>query len=354
MITATPALNIRSKPTAIDLFCGSGGVSLGLKRAGFNIVGAIDFDTDACKTYRANHPDVLLLENDICKVSPSEFSKIAGTSLDLLAICAPCQPFSSQNKARSNSDIRKQLILASIPFVAALTPKTIFVENVPGLERNAVFDQFISALLELGYSVSEPLKLNAADLGVPQRRTRMVMIATKGVSLEIARAIQKRKTKSVRSAIAQLPAPEIGQLSIALDPLHYARRHSALNIERLRHIPNNGGGRESLPERLQLKCHKGKKSSSFSDTYGRMKWDDVAPTLTTGCTDITKGRFAHPEQDRAITLREAARLQSFPDSYRFVGTASAISAQIGNAVPPEMMRTIGRALRKALRVLPGE
>lgn len=349
MTTITPEQPRNSKPTAIDLFCGSGGVSLGLRRAGFNVVGAVDFDQSACETYRTNHPDVLLLEEDIKKASPKQFAKLIEKQLDLLAICAPCQPFSSQNKTRSSNDARKELILAAIPFVKRLNPKAIFVENVPGLKKNSVFDQFIASLEKLGYSISDPLKLNASQLGVPQRRTRMVMIATKGISLEVASTLPKRKLKTVRSVIGQLPPPPIGMTSDATDSLHFSRRHSPLNIERLRHIPKDGGGREALPLHLQLQCHKNKKASSFSDTYGRMRWDDVAPTLTTGCTDITRGRFAHPEQNRAITLREAARLQSFPDHYKFVGGISAISAQIGNAVPPEMMRTIGRALRKALR-----
>lgn len=349
MTTVTPEQPRNSRLTAIDLFCGSGGVSLGLRHAGFNVLGAVDFDKSACETYRTNHPDVLLLEEDIQKVSPEQFEKLIEKQLDLLAICAPCQPFSSQNKIRSSHDTRKELILAAIPFVKKLKPKAIFVENVPGLKRNSVFDQFIASLKKLGYSVSEPLKLNASHLGVPQRRTRMVMIATNGISLEVASTLPKRKPKTVRSVIGELPPPTIGMTGNAVDSLHFARRHSPLNIERLRHIPKDGGGRDALPLHLQLECHKNNTASSFSDTYGRMKWDDVAPTLTTGCTDITRGRFAHPEQNRAITLREAARLQSFPDTYQFVGGVSAISAQIGNAVPPEMMRTIGRALRKALR-----
>lgn len=337
-----------AKPTAIDLFCGSGGVTLGLKDAGFQVVGAVDIDANACRTYRANHVEVRLIERDINDVAPAEFSTLLNKRLDLLVICAPCQPFSSQNRKRSSRDDRADLILAALPFVHELNPKLVFLENVPGLEHTRIFKKFRRELSVLGYGLSEPLRVDAADLGVPQRRHRMVMVAAKGASLNVALDIAVQARRTVKSTIGHLPPPPIGRSGEVSDPLHVARKHSELNLKRLRHIPADGGGRESLPKRLQLKCHKNRKASSFSDTYGRMWWNDVAPTLTTGCTDITRGRFAHPEQHRAITMREAARLQSFPDKYVFVGNASQIAAQIGNAVPPEMMKTIGAQLRIAL------
>jgi DNA (cytosine-5)-methyltransferase 1 len=143
---------------------------------------------------------------------------------------------------------------------------------------------------------------------------------------------------TVRQAIGDLPALQAGERSVS-DPLHFARDHQPIVLERLRHIQQDGGSRADLPSHLQLRCHKDR-VSSFSDVYGRMKWDGVAPTLTTGCTDVTRGRFAHPQQDRAITLREAALLQTFPDNYRFHGNASEIARQIGNAVPVKMVEAI--------------
>lgn len=334
---------------ALDLFCGSGGVTLGLKDAGFKVVGAVDLNTKACATYRANHPEVRLVERDIREVSPLEFADLVPNKLDLLAICAPCQPFSTQNRHKSKDDTRNDLLSTAIPFIAAFAPKLVFIENVPGLQSSDVFTYFTTWLHETaGYTVSEPIKLNAADHGVPQRRTRMILVAAKGVPLEVAVSISQVEKKYVRDAIGNLPPPSVGRTVTNPDPMHFARKHSPLNILRLQHIPKDGGGRESLPNHLQLACHKDKKSSSFSDTYGRMRWSDVAPTLTTGCTDITRGRFAHPEQHRAITLREAARLQSFPDHYVFLGNASEIATQIGNAVPPKMMYCIGQSLIKAL------
>lgn len=335
--------------TAIDLFCGCGAVTLGLKNAGFKVVGAVDNDKCACITYRKNHPEVLLIERDIREIEPEEFQKSLSDGLDLLIICAPCQPFSNRNQNRSQKDERIPLVLESLKFIKKLQPKIIFFENVPGLGKNVVFNTLTENLCEIGYSVTTTKKINTANLGIPQRRLRMIMIATKNIS-ETIDIPNKLTTKTVADAIKSLPVPPIGLQKNLSDPLHYARRHSKINIERLKHIPANGGSRDSLPEQLQLSCHRklnGKKSS-YPDSYGRLKWHEVAPTLTTGCNDITKGRYAHPEQNRAITLREAARLQSFPDDYIFCGNAVQIAKQIGNAVPPKMMDIIGLAISDTL------
>ncbi|WP_312481596.1 DNA cytosine methyltransferase [Stutzerimonas nitrititolerans] len=338
------------KPIALDLFCGSGAVSLGLKQAGFDVVGAIDFDVGACRTYRANHPEVRLLQKDIRLADPNDFADLIPDELDLLVICAPCQPFSSQNRHKSKEDARNNLVEESKKFIERFSPSLVFLENVPGLASTDIFGGFTTWLREkAGYDVAEPIRVDAAELGVPQRRTRMILVAARGVSLTEATKITRANKRTVSQTIGDLPVPPVGRSAAGADGLHYARKHSPLNIERLRHIPADGGGRESLPPHLQLACHRNAKRSSFSDTYGRMKLGDVAPTLTTGCTDITRGRFAHPVQNRAITLREAARLQSFPDEYIFWGNASQVATQIGNAVPPEMMRTIARSLKAALR-----
>lgn len=338
------------KPIALDLFCGSGAVSLGLKQAGFDVVGAVDFDAGACRTYRANHPEVRLLQKDIRQVDPNDFADLVPGGLDLLVICAPCQPFSSQNRHKSKDDARNNLVEESRKFIERFSPSLVFLENVPGLASTDIFGGFTTWLREkAGYDVAEPIRVDAAELGVPQRRTRMILVAARGVSLAEATQIARTSKRTVGQTIGDLPVPPVGRAAAGADALHYARKHSPLNIERLRHIPVDGGGRESLPPHLQLACHRNAKKSSFSDTYGRMKLGDVAPTLTTGCTDITRGRFAHPVQNRAITLREAARLQSFPDEYIFWGNASQVATQIGNAVPPEMMRTIAQSLKAALR-----
>lgn len=340
-------------PTAVDIFCGSGGLTQGLRSARWRVLAACDNDPVAAATYRANHPRAKLVDGDIRLDDTIDriASAVRGRQVDMLAICAPCQPFSSQNRFRGD-DEREQLIVRALAVAERLKPAIVFFENVPGLATPAyasIVAQVRTKLDELGYVVSDPLLRDAADFGVPQRRRRCIMLAARTrdavdtfVSLDMT---MPRKT--VFRAIADLERLESGQAS-AEDALHRARTHQSIAVERLRHIPADGGSRSSLPAHLELRCHVGK-PRSFSDVYGRMAWQDVAPTLTTGCTDITRGRFAHPEQHRAITLREAARLQSFPNDYEFRGNDSDIARQIGNAVPPEMIKAFVPAFRAALK-----
>jgi len=339
-------------PNAVDIFSGSGGVTQGLRAARWRVLAACDNDAVAAATYRANHPRTKFVEADILLDSTVDrIAKAVGNQhVHMLVICAPCQPFSSQNRYRGN-DSREQLIVRALSVAKKLDPDTIFFENVPGLAtpayRSIVADVH-KRLAELGYVVTEPMVRDAADFGVPQRRKRCIMFAAKSDA-----ALNSFLTcnvtvprKSVFQAIANLPTLKSGEAS-ETDMLHRARAHLPIALERLLHIPPDGGSRKSLPEHLELACHKDK-AKSFSDVYGRMSWHDVAPTLTTGCTDVTRGRFAHPEQHRAITLREAARLQSFPDSYKFTGRSGQIAMQIGNAVPPDMIKAFVPAFKAAL------
>lgn len=340
--------------TAVDLFCGSGGVSQGLRAAGWRVVAACDNDPTAAATYRANHLETELVEADIQLDSTIEAIAAAaiGLAIDLVVICAPCQPFSSQNRHRGN-DRREQLIVRALTVVARLRPSLVFFENVPGLASPAyreIVTSVHAGLEKLGYAVSEPMVRDAADFGVPQRRRRCIMLAAKTSAAvdTFSNAHVHREPKTVWSAIADLPVLASGEASSS-DQLHRARTHQAIAVERLKHIPHDGGSRSSLPDHLVLQCHRGR-ATSFSDVYGRMAWQSVAPTLTTGCTDLTRGRFAHPDQDRAITMREAARLQTFPDEYKFVGEPAQISRQIGNAVPPTMIEAFVPAFEAALAV----
>ena len=331
--------------SAIDLFCGSGAVTLGLRRAGFHVVGAVDIDATACATYRDNHPGIKLVEDDIRAVDPTIFLSLLPDGLDLLAVCAPCQPFSRRNRDRSTSDARREFVLAALPFIDVLRPAVVFFENVPELGRHSVFACLARRLEALSYHAGSPREIDAANMGVAQHRQRFVLIATrKAVNPTVLQSFPQPDRATVAQAFWGLPDPSPPGTKEPDDPLHVAKSHSALTIERLRHIPADGGSRDSLPERLRLHCHRGLKPNQFPDTYGRLCWDRPAPTLTTGCNDLTKGRYAHPVEDRAITLREAARLQSFPDEYRFRGTVKEIAAQIGNAVPPKMAEEIGREL----------
>lgn len=332
-------------PLAADLFCGSGSVSAALVAAGFRVAFAVDNDESAKATYTRNHPLTHFFDRDIERVSLVDAKdSLRGRPLSVLAVCAPCQPFSSQNRKRSKVDQRAPLVLQALRFAKALAPETIWVENVPGIVRSEAKQQLRAGLSKLGYRFSDPVRVSATNLGVPQRRYRSIFVASKSdlvlEKFEWFRTSPSRQSPpTVRKAFDGLKPLEAGE-QCPNDPLHRARRHSPITIQRLRAIPKDGGSRAALPESLQLACHRNLQESSFPDVYGRMAWDMPSPTLTTGCTDVTRGRFAHPEQDRAITLREAARLQTFPDSYQFEGTQSQISRLIGNAVPYEMARQI--------------
>lgn len=330
-----------------------------LRSQGYRVLVAVDNDPVACKTYKLNHYRTRVVCDDITKVDPGAHPKFVGIGkVDLLIVCAPCQPFSSQNRAHKDAlkgDDRASLLLQAVKFAKALKPGVVFFENVSGLAapyNKVLLDQLKSELAVAGYSLSEPRRIDAADLGVPQRRVRCVMVAARSEAAlkQFEKAALAPARMTVREAIGHLPPLQSGE-QFAPDALHFARTHQDIVLERLQHISKDGGSRSDLPERLELACHKGR-TKSFSDVYGRMRWDDVAPTLTTGCTDVTRGRYAHPEQDRAITLREAALLQTFPPEYRFHGNAAQVARQIGNAVPVRMLEALMPVIKTMIRSAP--
>ena len=338
-------------PTAVDLYSGCGGVTAALRRKRFRVVAAVDNDPLAGRTYRLNNKSARLYSDDIRKVDPAEIreQQLDGGDLDLLVVCSPCQPFSNQNRNRGN-DARAELILEAPRFAKVLNPKIIFFENVPGLaspELSNALEQLRSELEKIGYELSPSSTIDLADYGVPQRRLRCVLFATrKGHQIKLpAPTTPNDKRKTVKTAIGNLPPLHSGQKD-ENDPLHFARTHQPIALKRMAHIKKDGGDRFSLPPELELECHKGKKC--YPDVYGRMHWNRVAPTLTTGCTDVTRGRFMHPRDDRAISLREAARLQTFTDDYEFAGNSGQIAMQIGNAVPPAFIEALAPSLRKAM------
>lgn len=344
----------RPWPTAIDLFSGAGSATSALKAAHFRVLAAVDNDPAACATYRLNHPTVRIFEQDIRELDPASVHDefLRDIDLDVVIICAPCQPFSSQNRHR-RGDRRAALLVDAARFVAILRPKVVFVENVPGLATaryGHLLDEF-KAACGSDYAFTEPQRVDAADFAVPQRRVRCILMGSRGTLLpelpEPSTPPTKRRT--VRDALADLPELAAGDRD-PTDPLHAARRHQAIALQRLRAVPKDGGSRSSLPKSLALRCHT--LPNSYPDVYGRMAWDDVAPTLTTGCTDVTRGRFAHPDQDRAITPREAALIQTFPPRYSFAGGSGVVATQIGNALPFALMHALAPALRTAIRAVP--
>ena len=346
----SPASSSSPLPTALDLFAGSGSATAALKASGFQVSAAIDNDKHACATYRLNHPEVNLYEASIQDIDPENIKQesLGGDALDIIVICAPCQPFSSQNQKRGR-DLRARLLISAARFVAIMKPVIVFVENVPGL-ASAASEEILGEFRDTcgsDYSFGDPVCVDAADYGVPQRRKRCLLLGARRRPVpEIpAPTTPRHQRHTVREAIAGLRSLRAGQVDPE-DPLHTARAHRPMTLERLRAISKDGGSRSDLPDRLILTCHKDHRG--HPDVYGRMRWDDVAPTLTTGCTDLTRGRFAHPRDDRAITAREAALLQTFPRDYKFAGPLTVVAQQIGNALPFGLLQAIAPSLRTSL------
>jgi len=345
-------MNLRKQPikqpVAIDLFSGCGGLTLGLKQAGFAVLSAVEVDAAAVKTYKSNHKDVAVEHTDIRALSAQGLRRklrLRPGQLDLLAGCPPCQGFSTlrtRNGANRNRDARNDLIQEMLRFARAFRPKTIMMENVPRLVQHKPFRDFCKGLRQLGYRFEFAVK-DAARYGVPQRRRRLILLASRGFDIQFA--AEARRTRTVRGAIGRMPEPGQGR-----DHLHNLpeKRRKERVLRLIRDIPKDGGSRSDLPRSRQLDCHK--RSDGFKDIYGRMAWDAAAPTITSGCFNPSKGRFLHPEQDRAITMREAALLQGFPRSYAFDLAAGkeAIALMIGNALPPEFIRRHALEVHRAL------
>ncbi|MBE7457172.1 MAG: DNA cytosine methyltransferase [Planctomycetia bacterium] len=337
----------KPRPTAIDLFAGCGGLTLGLKQAGFSVLGAIELCKLASHTYASNHKEPYLWQGDIRNISVESVKRrlrLRKHELDLLAGCPPCQGFSSmrtRNGRRRPRDSRNDLLFEFLRFVEELMPKTVMLENVPGLGRTVRMRQFVRQLRLLGYHVNWDI-LNAAHYAVPQRRRRLILLASRIGNIEFAKPA--RITRTVRDAIASIkPAGSSG------DDIHDVPESRSPEIaELIRRIPKNGGSRAALGDNEQLPCHRD--CDGFKDVYGRMAWNDVAPTITGGCVNPSKGRFLHPSANRCITLREAACLQGFPRRYRFSLDRGKfpVAEMIGNALPPEFVRRHAAAVRRHL------
>lgn len=346
-VMAAPASVSSTRPTAVDLFAGAGGLSLGLSQAGFDVVGAVELDELAAETYRMNHADTVLWDRDIREVHADEMLGTLGLGkgeLDLLASCPPCQGFSSVrtlNGGREVDDARNDLINEVIRLVRDLAPRAVMMENVPALKADARRDRFVAELTDLGYDVRDTV-LDVQEYGVPQRRPRYVLIAVREGKARFAPRARRRR--SVRDAIGGLP-PAGSSGDLLHD--HGETRQSDV-VERIALIPHDGGSRTDLPDSFQLDCHR--RCAGFYDIYGRMAWDEVAPTITGGCVNPSKGRFLHPVENRSITLREAAVLQGFPPDYRFSMRRGkyAAAAMVGNALPPPFIERHARAVFRSL------
>lgn len=318
---------------AVDAFSGCGGLTEGLCKAGFKVIAGIELNKDARETYKINHPNVLLFKNirSVNAITMMKKLKVTKGRLDLLAGCPPCQGFSRIRTRNSKSparDKRNNLIFDFVRLVRGFFPKVIMLENVPGLETNWRLKKAEKILKQLGY-YTDCKVVNAADYGVPQRRKRMILMASRLGPVSIPN--KKYKMKTVQDAIKNIPAPQnSNNLLHKLLPKHNNRVKNVISM-----IPKNGGSRASLGDEYVLDCHRNL-GNGFHDVYGRMKWNQVAPTLTRFCSNPSKGRFLHPSQNRVISLHEAALLQTFPRAYKFPIKygRSAISSMIGEALPP--------------------
>jgi DNA (cytosine-5)-methyltransferase 1 len=341
---------------AIDFFCGAGGLTRGLLDAGVHVIAGFDIDERCSETYVRNNRPAKFYSEDISSLSPATVWKILGTRCTadlLLAGCAPCQPFSQHKNGNHDGaernargvDRDSKLLGAFARLVEGIRPGQVLIENVPGLIRVQGFStyrRFVRTLKNLGYTLTEGV-IDAKDFGVPQTRRRYVLIAIRGKAAtppEPAFGPGLTNYSTVRDAISHFPAIRAGQRHPFV-PNHEAAEISEINLRRLSHTPHDGGDRRAWPGELILDCHKGE-HEGHTDVYGRMRWDSPAPTLTGKCHSISNGRYGHPSQDRAISLREAASLQTFPDSYVFYGFRQHIARMIGNAVPVRLGEALGR------------
>ncbi|RDB55232.1 DNA (cytosine-5-)-methyltransferase [Paraeggerthella hongkongensis] len=339
-----------AKHTAVDLFSGAGGLSQGLRQAGFKVIGALEVDKDAAEVFSINHPKTKVIEKDISSVSVEEAARLWGLEkgeLDLLAGCPPCQGFSTigtRNREAAQDDPRNELIFEMLRFARELLPKAIMIENVPALAKDERLRRFCSSLKDLGYDCDVRV-LNVQQYKVPQRRRRMILLASRVGKVTVRDVdLTAGSPRTVRMAFGNLNPDFVRRDS--LSRLH--GRHSQHVMDIIRAVPHDGGGRHDLPDSLVLDCHR--KTSGFRDVYGRMSWDSPSPTITCGCANPSKGRFLHPEEDRAITLREAAVLQTFPLGYCFPVEKGRqrLSTMIGNALPPTFIEFHARCVKAVL------
>lgn len=337
------------KIQTVDIFCGAGGLTYGLRQAGISVSHGIDIDS-ACKfAVEVNNKNTVFVNQSITDISSESVAKMydAG-NIRLLAGCAPCQPFSKYRNPNSKDDDLKWKLLREFQRLAVdVQPELITMENVPQLRNHKVFEEFVLSLKNCGYYVWFDV-VNCSDYGLPQNRRRLILLASK--LGEIAFDLPKiSKKMTVRQAIGNLPEVNAGQICTN-DELHRSPKLRDINQKRMIHsLP--GGTWEDWPEEIRAECHKKNSGMTYKSVYGRMSWDETSPTITTQCYGFGNGRFGHPVQHRAITLREAAILQSFPKSYRFLDKTMVFSYQklgtmIGNAVPPIIGKAIGTVFKK--------
>ncbi len=351
MITGIPRIKV------IDLFCGIGGLTHGLVKEGLDVIAGIDND-NSCKYGFEYNNNSRFIHKDILQVSADEIERLFGddtSTIRVLTGCAPCQPFSNYNAKRIT---KKQLqpLEKFAQLIDQTKPDIVSMENVRGLadkEKYPIFKTFIDILKKNGYKYSYKI-VDVSEYGVPQKRKRLVLLASLFGEIELIKKTHRYKKRTVRNVIEDLAPLKDGEVS-SRDPMHRARKLDPTNLQRIKSTPHDGGSSNSWDKSLVLRCHKKKTGKTYKGTvYGRMRWDEPAPTMTTHCVGIGNGRFGHPKQDRAISLREAAIFQTFPKYYRFIDPKTPIytghiAKFIGNAVPVRLGAIIAKSIKVHVR-----
>ena len=337
------------KIKAVDLFCGAGGLTYGLQRAGIDVVAGVDVDPSCKYPFETNNSADFINKGVQTLKSADLAALVKGADVTALVGCAPCQPFSTYTQARSAGEDKKwELLDKFAELVRDMKPDLVSMENVCRLASKSVFKRFLGHLEEYGYSV-DYWSVDCRKYGLPQSRRRLVLLASLHGKCGFPEVSHKKRDDwaTVRETIAHMAALEAGQTD-ASDPLHTCSKLSELNLERIR-ASKPGGTWRDWPKELVAACHQEETGKTYPAVYGRMEWDKPSPTITGQCFGFGNGRFGHPQQDRAMSLREAALLQTFPETYQFVKEGDPIHMKqvgrhIGNAVPPQLGNLIGKAM----------
>ncbi|AGV74226.1 DNA cytosine methyltransferase [Lactococcus cremoris] len=342
---------------AIDLFCGIGGLTYGIQQAGINVVAGFDFEKSCQFAYERNN-NSKFIHKDIKELKDDELLSYypENTDIRVLIGCAPCQPFSAYSHRYKNSETRKEKMDLLDYFgkqVRLVQPDIVSMENVPQLAKEEVFKRFLSLLKKEGYEVEWKVAF-APAYGIPQNRKRLLLLASKIGEIKFQDELTPENFPTVRDAIGFLPKIKAGEVD-PKDFLHRSRRLTEINLKRIKSSKPGGTWRD-WDEALLPNCYKKKSGLSYGSVYGRLEWDKPSSTITTQFPGYGNGRFGHPEQDRALSLREGAILQTFPRDYQFVDNNGKISTQkiamqIGNAVPPKLGEVIGKSIFKHIEGL---